>query len=245
MRQMIRAGMTLALPMLAVAGCSLSAGIEEAPRAAETPTTGSADPVTGESQGHVTFEYLYGDSGWLMMLAGSQSFMVWEEFPRGAERYEFVILNYQNSGRDEVIGIDATPDSGVTLDWLVPEQVSGILLGRAIFADGTIIQSRDPVMVASREAPPEGVCSVQSSSSGAVLIHGTPDQNSTPIAEMYPGAYAQVYGRHGESWYLIDMMSAFGERLDAPPNPTGWVWAGAGIIYHGPCDSLPEATPGP
>jgi hypothetical protein len=84
---------------------------------------------------------------------------------------------------------------------------------------------------------------VQSASIGPVPIYETPDQNTEPFAQMYPGAYAHVLGRYGDSWLLIDMASAFTGRSDVPPWPTGWVWRASGITYHGPCDTVPEVTP--
>jgi hypothetical protein len=112
-------------------------GVSTAP-ATPTPPAGV---ITGAPQGYISFEYLYGDAGNFSMLAGSQNFMVWEDFPRGAERYEFVILNYQGSGEDEIIGADTTPESGITTDWLVPERVSGTL-GRLCILRGWDRSSR-------------------------------------------------------------------------------------------------------
>ena len=187
--------------------------------------------------GLLSFPSISGDAGNAVLLAGDEITIVWEEAPPGAERYEFTI-EPEDGGPAVLLGEDLDPSDGVSDRWTVPEHLAGGFDAVAHFADGSTVSVGWSAMVYSGTSPPAGICVLQSSTVGVVMLFLDPTTESADFADVYPGEYAEVLGRTADDLYLVDAsMAHLTSPLDSQP-ASGWT-PDHGLVLRGPCEDLP------
>jgi len=187
--------------------------------------------------GLLSFPSISGDAGNAVLIAGDEITIVWEEAPPGAERYEFT-FEPEDVGPAVLLGEDLDPSDGVSVRWTVPEHLAGGFDAVAHFADGSTASVGWSAMIYSGTAPPAGICVLQSSTVGVVMLFLEPTTESADFADVYPGEYAEVLGHTADDWFLVDAGMA---HLTFPRDPqpaTGWT-PDHGLVLRGPCEDLP------
>jgi hypothetical protein len=172
-----------------------------------------------------------------VLIAGDEITIEWEEAPPGAERYEFA-FEPEDGGPPVLLGDDLDPLDSVSVRWTVPEHLAGGFDAVAYFADGSTISVGWSAMVYSGIAPPAGICVLQSSTVGVVMLFLEPTTESADFADVYPGEYAEVLGRTANDWYLVDAGMAHLTYPRDPQPASGWT-PDHGLVLRGPCEDLP------
>jgi len=199
-------------------------------------------------QGDLVVPSKSGDAGNAVLQAGEQINVVWQDPPVDGIRYEFILLEpSETEGR--LIGIDLDSSDGVAIVWTVPEGLSEVFMrGVASLSDGQIVYSHPSLLLNSGRAPPEGVCSISSSTIGAVTLFERRDLMTSPeVAYLAPGAYAIVYQRAASEWYLVETSEALSSPSVELMPEIAWAYGGGdapfsgSIQFHGQCVALPFA----
>lgn len=182
------------------------------------------------TSGIVTIPYLFGDGGIVALQAGVYSPVTWNDPPPNAALY-LLLWDSHYSPYPALIGLDVDASDGVVVQWKVPERLSGMPFGVALYTDGRIIQSETAWLeYGSGTAPPEGGCTVgYSGMDGANLFGG--DHPSTDIylgdLEGYAPVLERVTDVQGVEWFRIvlseETVYTYDERTPLPE--TGWVRA--------------------
>ncbi|MFQ5921544.1 MAG: hypothetical protein ACE5M4_01760 [Anaerolineales bacterium] len=212
-----------------------------------TPTIdiAQATPVATEVEatspwnGLIQIPWGVGDAGNWFLYATAQLTLTWNSPPPDCERYEFIVE--ASSDSRTVIGTDFEPSDGVSIDWEVPENISGSLYGEALCEGDQIRRSIWSGELYSGTAPPEGVCTLASGTIGAVDLYSTPSLSSATDAFLIPGIFAPVLERTNDGWYRIDDSATEDWPTGAAPTGPAWVWSEYSLKFFGPCESVPIA----
>ena len=113
------------------------------------PVTPTPEPVRGFVE---TRPFVNADAGIFQLEPGATVTFTWVDAPAGAQRYEFV-LRPQDKSPAFVIGVDADPADGVSLQWVVPFGIAADLTALAYFPDGRILEAEFSGAVYSAPAP--------------------------------------------------------------------------------------------
>ncbi len=193
--------------------------------------------------GHLDFPYESGDAGNVVVLAGATVEVTWTDAPPGAERYDFFLT--PENATSHLLGTDNDPSNGVSIQWIVPENLSATLGATAYFADGSIVASLPSFYVHTGEAAPTHICTLRSTSIGVVDVYNEPYFESGIFAYIAPGTYHPVLGRSEDGWYKVDAQGAYLVVSGRVASGTGWVSTRYPIGLSGPCEAVPTipATP--
>ena len=193
--------------------------------------------------GRVTIPYLFGDGGMVALQAGEVLPVTWNEAPSGAVIYIFWWRSYF-SPLPSLIGIDFDLSDGVSVRWKIPEHMSGMPYGIAVYADGTHVVSdnrESGLEYGSGSAPPEGICSVRSSGMEGTSVFAESTTKSTFLGQLegYAPARGQVDDEEGIPWIQIELSSTavYRYQQDDPLPETGWVFANF-VHMFGDCSFL-------
>ncbi len=126
------------------------------------------------------------------------------------------------------------------IEWEVPENISGSVVGFACFEDGTCIGAEWSGEVYSGALPPDQICTVKLFNTGVVDIYLKPDKGSPKIAYLIPGVYAQVFEISEDQWLWIDLTNLEYSSQDYSSMSRGYVALQGSLELFGPCDSLNE-----
>lgn len=192
--------------------------------------------------GRVTIPYLFGDAGMVAVQAGATLPVTWENAPEGALIY--ILLWRSNvSGIPSLIGIDIDASDGVSVQWKIPERLSGMPYGVALYADGGREISdnrRSGLEYGSGIAPPEGICSVSASPNAPEVFAYASGGQLLGYLNDYAPALERVVDSDGFPWIRIDLSQpdivAPIERGLALPE-IGWIYA-HGTRLFGDCGFL-------
>ncbi len=89
--------------------------------------------------------------------------------------------------------------------------------------------------VTPQSPPPQGVCSVTSSTGNWVMVYSGPSFGYGEIDSMAPGEYRATWVQTNDGWYEV-IVSSTGIAT------VGWVYR-SDVKLNGPCGSLPEPSP--
>jgi hypothetical protein len=161
----------------------------------------------------------------------------WIDPPSACNRYDFLLSN--TSSDWAVIGADFDPSDGVSIEWIVPENLSkASMMGEAYCEETTVIHSLEFDYLFSGDAPPEGVCVLISGTIGALDLYLEPSLSSKRVAFLDLNSYAPVLERTQDGWYRIDASDCIPWiESDSVPD-SGWVADIMGIRLFGPCDNV-------
>lgn len=203
-----------------------------------------------DGTGTILVPYIYGDGGIVVLQAGAEITITWQNPPPDAVLY-LVIWDSYHDNRRYLMGYDLDPADGVAFQWNVPERIGGEVYGVAWFADGTsIIHPSTGIEYASGKAPPEGICTAEYGSLG-----GSPEvfdniPNLGPYQALgYLRDYAPVLERFVDDvnfpWYKVDLSdeSVINPHDTAPDDlpDVGWIYA-HNVRLHGDCSFLEDDT---
>ncbi len=187
--------------------------------------------------GHLDFPYESGDAGNVVVLAGTTVEITWTDAPPGAERYDFFLT--PENATSSLLGTDNDPSNGVSIQWIVPENLSATLEAFAYFADGSSITTLPSFYIHTGEAPPADVCTLRSTTIGVVDIYNEPYVESGIFAYIAPGTYHTVLGRSDDGWYKVDAQGAFHLDSGRVASEIGWVSPHYPNGLSGPCQAVP------
>jgi LysM repeat protein len=98
------------------------------------------DPNFTSGSGRPQIQPFIGFDGAIYTLTPNATVTVtWTAAPTDAARVEFYLVGLDNS--QVVIGTDVSPGDGARISWLVPANLSGQLYARAVYANGTVVES--------------------------------------------------------------------------------------------------------
>lgn len=199
----------------------------------------TADTPPESHQGRIDFPSKTGDAGNFVLQAGDVISFNWLDFPVGAGFYTIAIKPH-NEGQLIKIGTDLDTSDGVMVDWEVPENISGSVVGFACFEDGNCIGAEWSGEVYSGTLPPDQICTVKLFNTGVVDVYLEPDKGSPKIAYLIPGVYAQVYGISAGQWLWIELTNLEFSAQEYSSISRGFVPLQGSLELFGPCDSLTE-----
>lgn len=195
--------------------------------------------------GRVTIPYLFGDAGMVALQAGETLPVTWHDAPPGALVYIFLWRSYFTR-IPSFIGVDIDPAYGVSVQWKIPEHLSGMPYGIAVYADGTRVVSDNRISgleYGSGTAPPEGICSAGSTGMDGTSVFAESTTDSAYLGQLQ--GYAPVLDRiedaQGILWLQIELSAEAVyryESVDLLPE-TGWVYANF-VRLFGDCSFLDE-----
>lgn len=188
--------------------------------------------------GNLDFPYESADAGNVSILAGATIEVTWTDAPLGAERYEFTLM--AENSNSFLLGTDKDSSNGVSIQWIVPENLSATLSATAYFADGSSVTSLPSFNIYTGEAPPADVCTLRSTSVGVVDLYHEPYLESGTFAYIIPGTYHPVLGSSKDGWYQVDAQGAHELGSGKAASGIGWVHTRYPIGLSGPCEDVPE-----
>ena len=216
----------------------------------QVETPGTQFNASGEPVGFIMIPGL-GDAGNYFLDAGFTVTLTWSDPPLEAARYDFTMLD--TSGIPVVIGTDIDSTDGVSVQWLVPANLSGYEVGGTAYsATGQATYFAYGGTVYSREVPPRDICTLSNRTIGAIPVHLEPNPSSQVFANLVAGQYIQVHERRPDAWYRIDasQLEIFSNTTlvcgESPTSPcrgysdsqTGWIQAKGNVRFFGPCDQF-------
>jgi hypothetical protein len=249
------------LAILIVASCSPQITVLETPTLPSTVTAivlSTSGPIqvetpdaqfynSGEPVGFIMLTGL-GDAGNYFPDAGSTITLTWNDPPMEAARYDFTILD--TSGMPVVIGTDDDATDGVSVQWLVPSNLTGYEVGGIAYtAEGQPAYFAYGGTVYSGEAPPQDICTLSNRTIGAIPVQLEPNPSAQVFANLIAGQYVQVFEHRPDAWYRIDASNLeffnnttliCGESSTSPcrgyiDSRTGWIQAEEKVRFFGPC----------
>ena len=206
--------------------------------------------ILGDPFGYITVPAA-GDAGNYFLFAGSTVSLRWTDPPRGQSRYEFNLLGFPDS--DMVIGADYDFEDGVSIEWLVPENLPGSEIAAIAYSPaGNASFYALGATVYSRGFPPQDTCVLAVNQIAPIPVHLEPDKHSPIFADLFPGGeYYQVYSHNADEWYKVKVSARnwINQSRESPScdesssncrsysnNKFGWVNAVDGFRLFGPCD---------
>jgi len=188
--------------------------------------------------GQLDFPYESADAGNVTILAGTTMVVTWLDAPSGAQRYDF-FFTPEEDRTPVLLGTDSDPSDGASIQWLVPEHLSGSLSAIAYFTDGSTVTSLPSFALYSGQALPDDACTIRSISVGVVDIFRERSLDAENFAYITPGTVQPVLGRTSDGWYWIDATGAYDLETGEAASGTGWVSDRSPIGLFGPCADVP------
>jgi len=200
-----------------------------------------APPTSTVSTGYIEIlPWQIADAGNWFLYATSILTLTWIDAPSGCEQYEFVLT--PSSIERIIIGTDRDPADEISIDWPVPEGLSGAgLSGEALCSGSQVVPSLHSGILYSGDSPPEGVCVIAAGSIGPPGVLREPSHSSETVARLIPGDFAPVLEFRQEGWYRIDTATLTPRQGSESPPDTGWISDQSSLKFFGPCDDIPVA----
>jgi hypothetical protein len=201
--------------------------------------------ISGEPVGSVRIFPDAADAGHYFLDAGSTVTLTWNGPPLNAARYDFTMLDA--SDLVIVIGTDIDPTDGISVQWLVPANLSGIEVGAIAYSsNGQADYFAHGGTVYSNQGPPQNICTLGVQNVGALEVYSEPSISLQGFAYLIAGSYAEVYEHTADGWYRIDASKAWVHQISKagvnqtrqPATGTGWVFESHGSRLFGSCDQF-------
>jgi len=203
------------------------------------PTTTTTNKIiTGYGLPSVS-AILYGDAGNYDLQAGVLAQVSWPDAPPAADSYTFTLKLHTDKSL-LLIGTDTDESDGISIEWLIPEDISGELSATAHFAGGLEARSF-AIDVYADKAVPEGVCVVRAHTIAPLTVYQEPSDTSEIVGVMYPTSMVEVVGKNSNGWYKIktDEVYAVGSSEQKIGPGTAWLSKTSTELF-GACENLPN-----
>ena len=152
-----------------------------------------------------TFPYVsatvYGDAGNFTLQAGVLSTVSWVDAPPAAYYHGFTLKLHEDKSLI-IIGTDTDESDGISVEWLIPEHISGGLKASVYFTDGREVLS-SVIDVYSYESAPEGACILRSTTIVALTVFQQPSETAEIVGVVYPNSMIEVVDANSDGWYEI------------------------------------------
>lgn len=241
----IQKRLILLMTFLLITGCSTVTPThlptpEPAPVIESTPTppTAAIEVLTGYRLPSVS-AILYGDAGNYDLQAGVLAQVTWPEAPPVADSYTFTLKLHTDKSL-LLIGTDTDDSDGVSVEWLIPENISGELSATAHFADGREVRSY-AIDVYADKAVPAGACVVRAHTIAPLSVYQEPSDTAENVGVMYPTSMVEVVGKNTNGWYKIktDEVNIVGGSDEKIGSGTAWLSETSTVLF-GACENLPN-----
>jgi hypothetical protein len=200
--------------------------------------TATVEVLTGYGLPSVS-AILYGDAGNYDLQAGVLAQVTWPEAPPAADSYSFTLKLHTDKSL-LLIGTDTDASDGVSVEWLIPENISGELSVTAYFAGGREVRSF-AIDVYADKAVPAGTCVVRAHTTAPLSVYQEPSDTTEIIGVMYPTSMVEVVGKNSNGWYKIktDEVYTVGSSEQKIGPGTAWLSETSTLLF-GACENLPN-----